>query len=68
MYPEAMNEVNKNKRPQLEPNFVKLVADKLSNTPATCREYYIHPKVLSHHCENQRGLNSFENEYDTGAL
>lgn len=46
LYPKAKEEVAQNKRLQLEPTLVKLVASRLGNTVATCREYYIHPKVL----------------------
>lgn len=45
-YEEAKNMVKKNSRLHLEPTIVKLVAKRLGNTVATCREYYIHPEVL----------------------
>ena len=46
LYDQAISEVKKNSRLQFEPTLVKLVAKKLGNTKSTCREYYIHPKVL----------------------
>ena len=45
-YPEAIKMVKENKRLSFEPTLVRLVAKKLGNTLSTCREYYIHPKVL----------------------
>lgn len=44
--PEAKEKVRQNKRLSLEPTLVKLVAQSLGNTVATCRKYYIHPDVL----------------------
>jgi DNA topoisomerase-1 len=44
--PEAKKMLKKNNRLQLEPTLVKLVAQTLGNTVATCRKYYIHPDIL----------------------
>ena len=46
-YPSALKAVEENPRLNLETTIVKKVAKVLGNTIATCREYYIHPKVLS---------------------
>lgn len=43
---KAIKEVKENPRKKLETAIVKKVAERLGNTVATCREYYIHPKVL----------------------
>lgn len=43
---EAKSEVELNPRRKLDTAIVKKVAERLGNTIATCREYYIHPKVL----------------------
>lgn len=45
-YPAAKEKVGENKRLKLEPTLVSLVAKRLGNTVATCREYYIHPDIL----------------------
>ncbi len=45
-YNPAMEDVMQNPRSKLEAAIVRRVAKKLGNTMATCREYYIHPKVL----------------------
>lgn len=45
-YEEACEEVRVNKRRSLEATLIKKVAEKLNNTVAICREYYIHPKIL----------------------
>lgn len=42
----VLKEIEENPRLNLETNIVKRVAETLGNTVATCREYYIHPKVL----------------------
>lgn len=44
--PKAQEKVRQNKRLHLEPTLVKMVAQSLGNTVATCRKYYIHPDVL----------------------
>ena len=44
--PKAMKMLEQNRRLKLESTLVKLVAKELGNTPAICREYYIHPKIL----------------------
>lgn len=44
--PEAKLMVEENKRLKLESTLVKLVAKELGNTPAVCRDYYIHPTIL----------------------
>ncbi len=46
-YDEARQETEKYPRRKLETAIVKRVAEKLGNTVATCREYYIHPAVLA---------------------
>jgi DNA topoisomerase-1 len=46
LYPEAKAISEKSKRKKLAPTLVKLVAKELGNTPAVCREYYIHPTLL----------------------
>ncbi|MEX2336333.1 MAG: DNA topoisomerase IB [Fulvivirga sp.] len=45
-YEAVMKAVKENPRLNLETNLVKRVAETLGNTVATCRAYYIHPKVL----------------------
>lgn len=42
----ATKEVEENKRKELVPTLVRRVAERLGNTAAICREYYIHPAVL----------------------
>lgn len=44
--PEAKEKVRQNKRLNMETTLVKMVAQSLGNTVATCRKYYIHPDVL----------------------
>lgn len=46
-YEEAKKEVLQNNRKSLVPTLIKMVSEKLGNTVAICREYYIHPAVLS---------------------
>lgn len=46
-YDEALQEVQQNKRLNLETRIVKKVAERLNNTVAICRDYYIHPEVLN---------------------
>jgi DNA topoisomerase-1 len=43
---EAKAEIEENPRKKLDTAIVKKVAERLGNTISTCREYYIHPKVL----------------------
>jgi DNA topoisomerase-1 len=43
---EARQLAEENPRLALDATVVKLVAQELGNTPATCRTYYIHPGVL----------------------
>lgn len=43
---KAKKIVEKDSRRKLSSVLVELVAEKLGNTPAVCKEYYIHPKVL----------------------
>lgn len=43
---KAQEEVRASKRKSLTPTLIKMVAEKLGNTVAICREYYIHPAVL----------------------
>ena len=45
-YTSALKDVEENSRLNLETTIVKKVAKVLGNTIATCRAYYIHPKVL----------------------
>lgn len=45
-YPDTRIEVSENSRKSLVPTLIKKVAEKLGNTVAICREYYIHPAVL----------------------
>ncbi|ELR73192.1 Hypothetical protein C900_05241 [Fulvivirga imtechensis AK7] len=45
-YEDVLREIKQNPRLKLETNLVRKVAEALGNTVATCREYYIHPKVL----------------------
>ena len=45
-YSNALKQVRENKRKTFEPTLVGLVAEKMGNTRAVCRDYYIHPKVL----------------------
>jgi len=47
LYNDAKQKLKENKRLQFEPTLVRLVAKKLGNKLSTCREYYIHPEVLS---------------------
>ncbi|MBW3544647.1 MAG: DNA topoisomerase IB [Bacteroidetes bacterium] len=44
---EAMEELLENPKKELTPTLVKKVAERLGNTEAVCREYYIHPCVLN---------------------
>jgi DNA topoisomerase-1 len=43
---EARRIAGQNDRRKMEPTLVKLVSEKLGNTQAICRKYYIHPEVL----------------------
>ncbi|HAD97952.1 MAG TPA: DNA topoisomerase I [Cryomorphaceae bacterium] len=45
-YPKAKDELKANPRRDLKAILVEKVAEKLGNTPAVCRDYYIHPGVL----------------------
>ncbi len=47
LLPETISQIEENKRLSLIPTLVKNVAAVLGNTPAICREYYIHPAILS---------------------
>lgn len=51
--PEAQRMLTENPRLKLETTLVKLVAQELGNTIATCRKYYIHPRVLEVALEGQ---------------
>lgn len=42
-----------NKRRRWDTTFVKHIATMLGNTPAICRQYYIHPKLISRFEEDQ---------------
>lgn len=45
-FEEAEREVEENPKKKLIPALVQRVSEKLGNTPAVCREYYIHPAIL----------------------
>lgn len=45
--PEAKRISEESKRKKFETTVVKLVAKELGNTQAICRDYYIHPKIMS---------------------
>ncbi len=47
LYPKAMEEKQISPRKQVTNILLGLVAKELGNTPAICRQYYIHPKILS---------------------
>jgi len=47
LYPEAVKITKESKRKSLAPTLVKLVAKDLGNTPAICRDYYIHPQLMT---------------------
>lgn len=50
---EAAAEVAANPRRKLERVLVSKVADRLGNTVAVCREYYIHPRILELACRSE---------------
>ncbi|AHM60510.1 DNA topoisomerase [Flammeovirgaceae bacterium 311] len=43
---DAIEDITENPKRELTPTLVKKVAERLGNTEAVCREYYIHPCVL----------------------
>ncbi|AEV31540.1 topoisomerase IB [Owenweeksia hongkongensis DSM 17368] len=45
---KAQTIVEKNPKRKLGSTLVELVSEKLGNTPAICKDYYIHPEVLKH--------------------
>ncbi|MFA0960803.1 DNA topoisomerase IB [Roseivirga sp. BDSF3-8] len=45
-YPEAVEILEDNPRKKLLPTLTRLVSEELGNTPAICKEYYIHPAML----------------------
>ena len=47
LHDEARQKTEQNKRLQFEPTLVRLISQRLGNKLSTCREYYIHPEVLS---------------------
>jgi len=47
LFPEAVVEMELSKNKSLATNIVRKVAEKLGNTIAVCRAYYIHPSILS---------------------
>ena len=51
-YPNAKKLIEEDPRKKLEKVLVCQVANDLGNTPAVCRNYYIHPKVLKAVVEN----------------
>lgn len=46
VFEDAMQEVEENPRRNLLSTLVQHVAARLGNTPAVCRDYYIHPAIL----------------------
>lgn len=48
-FPEVYSVLNEQEqtRRQLLPTLIKMVAQRLGNTPAVCRDYYVHPAVLA---------------------
>lgn len=44
---KAQKIIEQNKRKELEATLVQLVAEHLGNTPSICKQYYIHPQVLT---------------------
>lgn len=46
VFEDALQEVAENPRRNLVSTLVQHVAGRLGNTPAVCREYYIHPAIL----------------------
>jgi DNA topoisomerase I len=57
-YQKARAEVLKSKRKKLTTVLIKEVAKSLGNTPAVCKEYYVHPHVLE--VVEQNRLKHFE--------
>ncbi len=47
LFPEALEEISAFPKRNLTPCLVKKVAEKLGNTIAVCKSYYIHPVMLS---------------------
>lgn len=47
LFPEALAEMELTKNKSLGTNIVRKVAEKLGNTIAVCRAYYIHPAILT---------------------
>ena len=47
LFPEALEEISDFPKRNLTPSLVKKVAEKLGNTIAVCKSYYIHPVMLS---------------------
>lgn len=45
-YPEAAERKKESPRRKLENILLRKVADELGNTPAVCREHYVHPAIL----------------------
>lgn len=64
LYPEAISQVESNPKLNLETTIVKMVAKQLGNTTATCKAYYIHPKVLKTLIDKR--LYQFENKVIKG--
>lgn len=46
-YPWAIAAVEENPKRRIDTTLIDLVADFLGNTPTICREYYVHPKILT---------------------
>lgn len=59
--PEAQKMLAQNKRLKLDSTVIKLVARELGNTVSICRDYYIHPKILSLISEGKTDM------FETGA-
>ncbi len=75
--PRAKREVEENPRRKLGATLVELVARKLGNTPAICKDYYIHPQVLEtalgedfefEPCEEKFIKNSLYRKYECRTL
>lgn len=47
VFEEVLQAVTENPRKNLVSTLVQQVAERLGNTPAVCREYYIHPAILA---------------------
>ena len=50
LHSKAKKITSKNPRKDFKATLVQTVAESLGNTPAICRDYYIHPKILEYTC------------------